>query len=464
MKYNIEFQIAGLCLVALIVITFFSKKRWQSLPNSIFRLLILDTVLELAFDIISVITITERDHISPFINDFFSKGYIVIMHSWIVLVLCYVIASFLESSWAAKGIDISQNKKQLLKHYLLLFIPEAVMLAIVFATPVLYAGEGRYIYSYGIPSTCTYIYSIYCVIIALVYFVVNFKKVPLKKKITLLSFTLMEGSVALLQMAFPQLLLLGFGTALCIFIMYMNMENPDLEMIERLRIANEKSEMLLKNILPQKIAESLKDDMREDGGLQEKVLEEFSDVTVAFMDIVGFTEISNKVGHMKIVDMLNEFFSQVDELLDSFHVEKIKTIGDAYMVASGVPERFEDHREEMLEFVFAVQDLIEKFNSSYPNFPDLVMRIGVNSGPVVAGVIGEKKYIYDLWGATVNLASRMESYGEPGKIQISTAVYAKLLQSKNKSRYQFEKRDPIEIKGCGLCTNYFITRAQKVVR
>mgnify|MGYP002626660567 CR=1 FL=1 len=85
------------------------------------------------------------------------------------------------------------------------------------------------------------------------------------------------------------------------------------------------------------------------------------------MDIVGFTEISNKVGHMKIVDMLNEFFSQVDELLDSFHVEKIKTIGDAYMVASGVPERFEDHREEMLEFVFAVQDLIEKFNASNPN-------------------------------------------------------------------------------------------------
>lgn len=463
MKYNFAFQIAGFILVSLIIAMFFSKKRWSSLPNTIFKALLISTLLELACDIISVITITDRAYVLPSINDFFSKGYIILMHLWIVLVLCYVIASFLESAWAVKGIDIRQNKKRLFMHYLWILIPEAVMLVIVLLTPVYYAGEGQAIYSYGIPSTCTYIYSSYCVVVALVYFFVNFKVVPVKRKITLLSFTLMEGCVALLQSIFPEMLILGFGTAVCIFIMYMNMENPDLEMIARLKAANDKSDKLLKNILPQKIADSLKDDMTEAGGLAEKVIEEFDDVTVAFMDIVGFTELSNAIGHVKTVDLLNEFFSQIDELLDSYRVEKIKTIGDAYMVAAGVPERYEGHQEEMLHFLFAVQDLIVRFNSAHQTFPDLSLRIGANSGPVVAGVIGEKKFVYDMWGATVNFASRMESNGEPSRIQISTALYAKLLQSPTVSgNFLFQKREAVEIKGCGQCTTYFVTSTQRL--
>ncbi|GEM_PF-582143 len=463
MKYNFAFQIAGFVLVALIVAMFFSKKRWSSLPNTIFKVLLVVTLAELACDIISVVTITDRAHIKPFINDFFSKGYIFLMHAWIVTVLFYVISALLESAWAVKGIDIRKNKKRLFMHFLWIIIPEIVMLGIVIANPVYYAGEGQSIYSYGVPSTCTYIFSSYCVVVALVYFFVNFKIVPVKRKITLLSFTLMEGFVALLQAIFPELLILGFGTAICIFIMYMNMENPDLELIARLKAANDKSDKLLKNILPQKIADSLKDDMTEAGGLSEKVIEEFEDVTVAFIDIVGFTELSNAIGHVKTVDLLNEFFSQIDELLDSYSVEKIKTIGDAYMIAAGVPERYEGHQVEMLNFLFAVQDLTVRFNSAHQTYPDLSIRIGANSGPVVAGVIGEKKFVYDMWGATVNFASRMESNGEPSRIQISTALYAKLLQNPVVAgNYLFQKREGVEIKGCGQCTTYFVTSTQRL--
>ena len=203
--------------------------------------------------------------------------------------------------------------------------------------------------------------------------------------------------------------------------------------------------------------------MTEAGGLSEKVIEEFEDVTVAFIDIVGFTELSNAIGHVKTVDLLNEFFSQIDELLDSYSVEKIKTIGDAYMIAAGVPERYEGHQVEMLNFLFAVQDLTVRFNSAHQTYPDLSIRIGANSGPVVAGVIGEKKFVYDMWGATVNFASRMESNGEPSRIQISTALYAKLLQNPVVAgNYLFQKREGVEIKGCGQCTTYFVTSTQRL--
>ena len=158
MKYNFAFQIAGFVLVALIVAMFFSKKRWSSLPNTIFKVLLVVTLAELACDIISVVTITDRAYIKPFINDFFSKGYIFLMHAWIVTVLFYVISALLESAWAVKGIDIRKNKKRLFMHFLWIIIPEIVMLGIVIANPVYYAGEGQSIYSYGVPSTCTYIF------------------------------------------------------------------------------------------------------------------------------------------------------------------------------------------------------------------------------------------------------------------------------------------------------------------
>ena len=147
---------------------------------------------------------------------------------------------------------------------------------------------------------------------------------------------------------------------------------------------------------------------------------------------------------------MNLFFCEIDSLLDKYKIEKIKTIGDAYMVAAGVPERYADHTLEMIYFCEDVLKLIKDFNAR--NNSELKIRIGVHCGPVVAGIIGKKKYTYDLWGETVNFASRMESTGVSDRIQVSQAVYEKIsfLPTHN-----FEKRE-IFIKGVGMSTTYIV--------
>ncbi|MBR1912426.1 MAG: adenylate/guanylate cyclase domain-containing protein, partial [Treponema sp.] len=178
--------------------------------------------------------------------------------------------------------------------------------------------------------------------------------------------------------------------------------------------------------------------------------EKYDDVTIAFMDIVNFTQMSSIVGAERLVTILNELFTEFDNLLDGYRIEKIKTIGDAYMVAAGLPERYEDNCTEMMEFLIQSLNLVRDFNVH--NGTALHIRIGMHSGAVVAGVIGKKKFIYDIWGATVNFASRLESNGVPDRIQVSESVFQKL-----NGMYSFERRDGIALKGVGNCTCYLLT-------
>lgn len=212
-----------------------------------------------------------------------------------------------------------------------------------------------------------------------------------------------------------------------------------------LRWEREKAERLLLNILPQPIAERLK---------QETCLiaDRFADVTILFADIVGFTNLSARMPPTQLVFLLNQIFSRFDQLTEKYGLEKIKTIGDAYMIASGIPTPRKDHAEAMLEMALDMQVEIARFNTFQDE--NFCLRIGINSGPVVAGVIGTKKFIYDLWGDAVNTASRMESHGIPDKIQVTETTY-KLCQNK----FLFEKRGQIQIKGKGKMTTYlFIGR------
>lgn len=212
-----------------------------------------------------------------------------------------------------------------------------------------------------------------------------------------------------------------------------------------LRWEREKAERLLLNILPQPIAERLK---------QETCLiaDRFADVTILFADIVGFTNLSARMPPTQLVFLLNQIFSRFDQLTEKYGLEKIKTIGDAYMIASGIPTPRKDHAEAMIEMALDMQIEIARFNQFQDE--NFCLRIGINSGPVVAGVIGTKKFIYDLWGDAVNTASRMESHGIPGKIQVTETTY-KLCQDK----FLFEKRGQIQIKGKGKMTTYlFIGR------
>ncbi len=211
---------------------------------------------------------------------------------------------------------------------------------------------------------------------------------------------------------------------------------------EALHYEQEQGERLLLNILPKVIAQRLKQ-------LESTIADNFEEVTVLFADIVGFTELSARFPPAQVVELLNRIFSAFDELSDYYGLEKIKTIGDAYMVVGGLPTPRPDHAEATANMALDMQQVITKFNNQ--NNQTLSIRIGINTGPVVAGVIGIKKFSYDLWGDTVNIASRMESQGLPDKIQVTEFTYKKL-----QDNYLFEERGTIQVKGKGKMTTYFL--------
>jgi PAS domain S-box-containing protein len=212
---------------------------------------------------------------------------------------------------------------------------------------------------------------------------------------------------------------------------------------EKLHIEQEKSERLLLNILPKAIVEQLKQ-------YQGSLAERFDEATVLFADIVGFTPISSRIAPLELVNLLNQIFSDFDKLAERYGLEKIKTIGDAYMVAGGLPLPRANHAEAIAEMALEMQASIQRFQDDRGE--PFRIRIGINTGQVVAGVIGIRKFIYDLWGDTVNVASRMESQGETGKIQVTEATYERL-----KNKYRFEKRGIISVKGKGEMIAYWLT-------
>ncbi len=217
---------------------------------------------------------------------------------------------------------------------------------------------------------------------------------------------------------------------------------------EELRRQRQQAEYLLLNILPQPIAERLK--TQEQKGTDQTIADNFAESTVLFADLVGFTTIAAETSPIDLVNLLNQIFSTFDRLADRYKLEKIKTIGDAYMVVGGLPVPRPDHTDAIANLALEMQSAIAQFAT--PAGMPFQMRIGIHTGPVTAGVIGIKKFIYDLWGDTVNLASRMESQGLPGRIQVTETTYEKL-----RDRYYLEKRGEIDVKGRGHITTYWLT-------
>ncbi|HEY9908194.1 MAG TPA: adenylate/guanylate cyclase domain-containing protein [Thermosynechococcaceae cyanobacterium] len=217
---------------------------------------------------------------------------------------------------------------------------------------------------------------------------------------------------------------------------------------QQLTVEQEKSDRLLLNILPETIAKQLKEG-------ESSIADGFAEATVLFADLVNFTKLSEKLPPAQLVAMLNEIFSEFDRLTEKHGLEKIKTIGDAYMVVGGLPVPRADHAEAIAEMALDMQSEVTKFHLRRGY--DCNIRIGINTGPVIAGVIGTKKFIYDLWGDTVNIASRMESHGIPGEIQVTEATYDRL-----KHRYSFESRGLIQVKGKGEMATYLLSRKKSL--
>lgn len=214
---------------------------------------------------------------------------------------------------------------------------------------------------------------------------------------------------------------------------------------EELRRQRLTSERLLLNILPLPIAEQLKQG-------QQTIADSFADVSVLFVDIVSFTTLSTQVSPAQLVDLLNSIFSLFDGLADWYGLEKIKTIGDAYMVVGGLPNPRKNHARAIAHMALDMMKEIAQFHT--PDNQPIHLRMGIHSGPVVAGVIGTRKFSYDLWGDTVNIASRMETHGEAGRIQVSETIYQQL-----KGEFQFHPRGTIDIKGRGTMNTYWLDSA-----
>lgn len=209
--------------------------------------------------------------------------------------------------------------------------------------------------------------------------------------------------------------------------------------IDRLHRENER---LLLNILPSAIAERLK-------AGDELIADKFAEVTVLFADIVEFTKLAASMAAPSLVELLNDLFTRFDLAASELGIEKIKTIGDAYMAVCGLPEVCADHSERIVKMAQRLIEISRQFSAE--RGISLQLRVGANSGPVVAGIIGRRKFIYDLWGDTVNVASRMESSGVPDAVQVTRPVFERL-----QDRYSFEARGAVNVKGKGQVETWLL--------
>jgi adenylate cyclase len=228
-----------------------------------------------------------------------------------------------------------------------------------------------------------------------------------------------------------------------------NLYGTDITAARQVERLNAENEALLLNILPRSIAERLR-------GGETVIADRFEDMAVLFADVVGFTELSSRLTPNEVVNLLNEVFTRCDQLAEQFRLEKIKTIGDAYMVVGGLhtvygfeQEAHETHADDVADMGLAIIDEIERLGRER-ELP-IQIRVGMNVGPAVAGVIGLKKFIYDVWGDTVNTASRMESTGVPGRLQVTPETHERL-----RGRFAFERRGPVEVKGKGTIETWFL--------
>lgn len=258
-----------------------------------------------------------------------------------------------------------------------------------------------------------------------------------------LSFYLYESLIVLSPIIVKAIYMMTYLSAMLavvMFAVYMYLENQRNE--NKLEAERERSETLLLNILPQEIATRLKNG-------EAPIADNYDDVSILFADLVGFTPLSAGLTAKQLFELLSEVFGHFDSVVEKHGVEKLRTVGDGYLVVSGLPLPCADHAQliasaalEMLEF---------KSSLSSELVQGLELRIGINSGPVIAGVIGQKKFQFDLWGDTVNTASRMESHGLPGKVQISKATYELI-----KDDFKCEHRGAIEVKGKDSMETWFL--------
>lgn|GEM_PF-1969483 len=249
---------------------------------------------------------------------------------------------------------------------------------------------------------------------------------------------------------FALLILIAYGLGITTVLTTEQSRRREFLLARSLDNMREKADALLHNMVPASIAAQLK-------GSTERIAEYHAEATVLFADIVGFTPMSEKMSAQETVSLLDDVFSRFDAEVDKLGLEKIKTIGDGYMAVGGVPDPCADHVEAVANLAFAMTDIIAAIPPI--NGTTLALRVGIHSGPLVAGVIGTRKLVYDLWGDTVNIASRMESHAEDGTIHVTASVADHL-----QAGYVLEERGEIDIKGKGVMHTFVLVERRSDIR
>lgn len=226
---------------------------------------------------------------------------------------------------------------------------------------------------------------------------------------------------------------------------------PDTLRKRMLQIEKDRSDKLLLNILPEEVAQELKAKGKAEAKL-------FDEVSILFTDFAQFTRVSEQLTPRELVTEIHECFEVFDHIIQKYNLEKIKTVGDTYMAASGIPETGKSSTADIVSAALEMQEfIIQRFEERNEHkLPAFTMRAGIHTGPVVAGIVGVKKFQYDIWGDTVNIASRMESSGDIGRVNISQATYELIKEEK---RFDFENRGKIAAKGKGEMNMFFVNRS-----
>ncbi|MCR5045951.1 MAG: adenylate/guanylate cyclase domain-containing protein [Treponema sp.] len=428
MSVSIEFQIAGLIFALILCVAFFKKVKWDSTQNRIYKILLIITIVELALDIASVISIDHRDTY-PTLNNILSKAYIIVMNLFIYTIDLYTLSCATDRKISPLA------KKFKMATIILLSLMWSFIAIFTCVSTLYYSGYGRKIFSYGLPSDMTYMFSTFSVTLVIFILLLNIRHMKLSKVFSILSFCVMEGVIAIVQMFNKELLLVGFGTAATVFIMYFTVENPDAQTINRLAQANKRARDLIRFYSTTPINKKNHDSMNSSVNI-------FSDVCVLFLDVVDFSKFANRMGIERLARYLSNIFERIESAADSFRVEKIRSFGSSYTAIAGIPSETGSNTSEMMHFALEILNIVKKTNAQ--NGMNLQLRIGMACGSVVADLVGNQNFVSNAWGQPIAFAELLQRNCQPNAIHVSENVYNQL-----KEIYDFKELAEEEYEGMG---------------
>ena len=303
------------------------------------------------------------------------------------------------------------------------------------ANTLYYSGYGRNIYSYGPPSDMTYMFSTFSVALVVFVLLLNVRHMRISQLFSILSFCIMEGIIAIIQMFNKELLLVGFGSSATVFIMYFTVENPDSQTISRLSQANKRAREMLRFYSTTSAA-------RKGIETAASTTTLFQNVCIMVIDMVDFSKFSNRMGIERLSKYLTAFYEKVDSAADSFRVEKFRSFGSFYSAISGVSKDNSSGSVEMVRFAVEILNILKKTNAQ--NGMNLQLTIGIACGPVVVDLVSSQNFIFNAWGQPILLAEALHQTAASNSIHVSESVYAQLNDT-----YDFTETPEIEIEGMG---------------